>query len=385
MLDAWADAGLDPVDSPPARLDRRLRTGLLAARWRLGERFTRFDGLVGEGRVTPFDPAHPVSATRLELYAQCPRKFLFERVLGIHKRTLPEELWRIEARDRGSLVHAVLEQYVVERVRGEPRSLARLLEIAETHLNEATAGGMVGKALLWRLERAAILRDLHVFFAEEAGLEPVAAELGFGSDEDDAAPPLAVALPDGSQVGFRGRIDRIDHGVDGELLVSDYKTGRQAGIADLKEDPLEKGRRLQLPLYALAARQATGWGGRVVARYWMVSSNRAAAQYRLELTEPVERHFTEVVGRIARGIEAGCFPGIPGEPRDGGFAGCTWCDFDKVCPADRDRQWAAKRSGAELAAVADLLDVEVPEPLPGFVVKATPPLPSPPPLPGGSA
>jgi ATP-dependent helicase/nuclease subunit B len=317
-----------------------------------------------------------VSATRLELYADCLRKFLFERVLGIHRRTLPEDLWRIEARDRGSLVHAVLEQYVDERVAGRPRSLERLLEIAEERLEEAAAGGLVGKALLWRLERAAIGRDLRVFFAEEAGLEPVAAELAFGDDEESAAPPLTVALADGSHVRFRGRIDRVDHGTDGELVVSDYKTGKQTWIADLKDDPLEKGKRLQLPLYALAARQATGWTGRVVARYWMVSADRAAAQYHLELTEPVERHFTEVVARIARGIEAGCFPGIPGEPRDGGFAGCMWCDFDMVCPANRDRQWAAKRTGPELAPVADLLDVQVPEPLPGFVVKS---LPGPPP------
>jgi RecB family exonuclease len=374
-LDAWADAGLDPATSAPARLELRLRTGMVAARARLGERFTRFDGLVGAGRVSPFDPAHPVSATRLEVYAECPRKFLFERVLGIERRTLPEDLWRIEARDRGSLVHAVLERYVAERIAGAPRSLERLLAIAEDHLDEAAAGGMVGKALLWRMDRAAIHRDLHVFFAEEGDLEPLAAELSFGDPEDDV-PALTVALADGRAVRFRGRADRVDRDAEGTLVISDYKTGRQTGISKLSGDPLDGGKRLQLPLYAMAARQAFGWEGPVLARYWMVSSERAAARYQLELTDAVERHFGEVVARIVRGVDAGCFPAIPGAPRDTGFEGCMWCDFDLVCPATRDRQWAAKRDRAELAPVADLLDVEAPEPLPGLVVRNLPDPPS---------
>jgi RecB family exonuclease len=370
-LDAWADAGLDPATSPPARLDPRLRTGMVAARSRLGHHFTRFDGLVGAGRVSPFDPAHPVSATRFEVYAECPRKFLFERVLGIERRTLPEDLWRIEARDRGSLVHAVLERYVAERIEGAPRSLERLLAICEEHLDEATAGGMVGKALLWRMDRAAIRRDLHLFFAEEGDLEPLAVELSFGNGEDDV-PAVAVALADGRHVRFRGRADRVDRDAEGTLVVSDYKTGKQTGISKLSGDPLDGGKRLQLPLYALAARTAFGWNGPVTARYWMVSSERAAARYHLELTAAVERHFGEVVARIARGVDAGCFPAIPGSPRDVGFEGCMWCDFDVVCPATRDRQWTAKRDDPELAPVADLLDVEAPEPLPGLVVRSLP-------------
>ena len=370
-LRAWEAAGLAVAHAPPVRLDDRLARGLDAVQARSGPSFTRFDGLVGAGRVTPFDPARPLSATRLETYAECPRRFLFDRVLGIHARVLPEDLWRIEARDRGSLVHAVLEHYVAERIAGAPRSLDRLLAIAEDHLDRAAAGGLVGKALLWRLDRAAITRDLHVFFAEEGGLEPVAAELSFG-DADDEVPAVRVALADGRSVQFRGRADRVDRSPDGELVVSDYKTGRQTGIARLGDDPLDGGRRLQLPLYAMAARQAFAHGGPVRARYWMVSAERSAALYELELTEPVERHFGEVVGRITAGIEAGCFPAIPGPPREHGFEGCAWCDFDRVCPATRDRQWAAKRAGAELAPVVELVDAEAPEALPGTLVRAMP-------------
>ena len=370
-LRAWESAGLAVDNAPPVRLDERLARGLQVTRARSGPAFSRFDGLVGPGRVTPFDPAHPLSATRLETYADCPRKFLFERVLGIHARILPEDLWRIEARDRGSLVHAVLEDYVAERIAGAPRSIGRLLAIADDHLDRATAGGMVGKALLWRLDRAAIARDLHMFFAEEGDLDPVAAELSFG-DTDDSVPPVRVELADGRSIQFRGRADRVDRAPGDELLVSDYKTGKQTGIARLGDDPLAGGRRLQLPLYAMAARQAFDHTGAVRARYWMVSAERAAALYELELTAAVERHFGEVVGRIATGIDAGCFPGIPGLPRENGFEGCMWCDFDRVCPATRDRQWATKRTDPEAAPVVELVDAEAPEALPGTLVRAMP-------------
>lgn len=370
-LRAWEAAGLAVDHSPPVLLDERLARGLETVAARGGPAFSRFDGWVGAGRVTPFDPARPLSATRLETYAECPRKFLFERVLGIRARVLPEDLWRIEARDRGSLVHAVLEHYLDERIAGAPRSLERLLAIAEDHLDRATAGGMVGKALLWRLDRAAITRDLHMFFAEEGDLLPLAAELAFG-DTDDAVAAVRVELSDGRSVQFRGRADRVDRAPGGELVVSDYKTGRQSGIARLGGDPLAGGRRLQLPLYAMAARQAFEHVGPIRSRYWMVSAEREAALYELELTEAVERHFGDVVGRIAAGIDAGCFPAIPGPPRENGFEGCMWCDFDRVCPAGRDRQWAAKRVDPALAPVVELVDADAPEALPGTLVRAVP-------------
>jgi ATP-dependent helicase/nuclease subunit B len=367
-MSSWSGRGLDMLVSPPVLLDDRLRTGIGALRGRASDLFTRFDGWVGTGRVTPYDPDNPVSATRLETYAECPRRFLFERVLNVHERTLPEDLWRIEARDRGSLVHAILERYLDERIAGAPRSLQLLLSIAEEHLDEAAAGGMVGKPLLWRLDRAAILRDLHLFYAEEGDLEPLAAELAFG-EEDGGHSAVPVVLGDGRTVRFRGRADRVDRAPGGDLVVSDYKTGRQSHLAKLTSDLLVGGRRLQLPLYALAARHAFGVRGseRVLARYWMVSADRTAAFYTLELTEEAERHFTEVVGRMTRAIEAGCFPAIPGARRDNGFDVCAWCDFDQVCPVTRDRQWAAKRNDVVLAPVVDLLEVEVPQSLAGAV------------------
>lgn len=368
-LDALHRRGHDVAVSAPAQADPAVGRGIEVVQARGSKVFTRFDGRLEPGAVTPFDEEHPVSATRLETYAECPRRFLFERVLGVHDRNLPEDVWRIEARDRGSLVHAILERYVRARLGGAPRSLELLLGLADDCLDEAAADGMVGRALVWRLDRAAIARDLHLFFAEEGDAEPLAAEFAFGPEEDDDAPPVAVPLHGGQVVRFLGRADRVDRAADGGLVVSDYKTGRQVALARLTSDPLVGGRRLQLPLYALAARSHFGAAGPVRARYWMVSAERSTPCYHLELTEDMEFHFRVVVGRIARGIQAGAFPADPGPPRADGFEHCRYCDFDRACPATRDRQWAAKRADPALAPVTELLEAEVPPSVSGAVVR----------------
>lgn len=353
--------GCGPVSAEPG-----LAAGVAMSLARLGRAFGRFDGWVGQGPVNPFDPGRPMSATRLETYAECPRRFLFSRVLGVQPRLRPESVWRIDARDRGSLVHAILERYVQARVDGTPRSLELLETLATACLDAAGEATSVGRALLWRLERLAMLRDLRAFYAEEPDDEPLAAELAFGIEESDAAPAVEVLLSDGRALRFQGRIDRVDRSADGALVVSDYKTGRQAGLTRLTTDPLDGGRHLQLPLYAMAARAHFG-AAPVQARFWMVSAERQVPTYRIDLTEELEAHFGDMAGRLALAVDSGVFPGAPGLSRAGGFERCRWCDFDRVCPLRRDRQWAVKRADPVLAPVTRASELSVPGALGGAV------------------
>lgn len=368
-MERWVSCGGDSAASPVVGSDARLAAGFEAVRSRLGPHFTRFDGFVGPGRVSPFHPDRPVSATRFETYAHCPRRFLFERVLRASRRVRPEELWRIEPPERGSLVHAILEDYVSERVEGAARSLDRLLEIAEDHLDQAEAGGLVGKRLIWRMDRAAIVRELRRFHTEEGELEPIAAELAFG-DPEEGLPAVAVTLEDGRTINFRGAADRVDRSASGTLVVSDYKTGRQAVLNDLMKDPVASGTLLQLPLYGMAARQRFGSDAPVHTRYWLLSSERIASRYSLMLTEAVEERFREVIGRIASGVEEGCFPGIPGAALyDGRFENCRHCDFDALCPPHRDREWSHKLADQKLVSVVRLVRDEADNSWSGTVVK----------------
>ena len=366
-LARWVDGGGDPTFSPAVATDGRLSRGFDAARGRAASRATRFDGYIGPGLVPAFDPETPVSATRFETYAACPRRFLFDRVLGVTERVRPEDLLRIEPVTKGTLVHAILEAYVAERVAGAPRSLDRLLAIAEGRLDDAERSGLVGKRLLWRMDRSAIVRELVRFDAEEGDVTPVAAELPFGGEE--GGPAVGVLLDDGRTVAFRGSVDRVDRTAGGHLLVSDYKTGRQGRLVDLVKDPVAGGRLLQLPLYALAAAARFEARPPVHARYWLLSGERSAPCYHLVVTPEVEARFRQVVGLIADAVESGCFPGVPGAPTFGSFVNCRSCDFDAVCPTARDREWGRVYSAPELRGVVRLVEGGTPDGLDGVVVK----------------
>ena len=83
-------------------------------------------------------------------------------------------------------------------------------------------------------------------------------------------PAVAVDLPDGRQVRFRGTVDRIDLTAAGDAaIVVDYKTGSRHALAPLADDPVARGTKLQLPVYGLAARAHLGVG-RVHASYRFV-------------------------------------------------------------------------------------------------------------------
>ena len=102
-------------------------------------------------------------------------------------------------------------------------------------------GGLVGKALLWRMDKAAIRRDLARFHDEEGDLEPLAAELEFGTGAEGADPAVTVTLDDGLEVRFKGKADRVDRARSGELVVSDYKTGKQGMLSGPAEGPRGRG------------------------------------------------------------------------------------------------------------------------------------------------
>jgi ATP-dependent helicase/nuclease subunit B len=178
-----------------------------------------------------------------------------------------------------------------------------------------------------------------------------------------------VVLDDGRSVAFQGSVDRVDRTPGGQLMVSDYKTGKQGRLSDLLRDPVAAGKLLQLPLYALAASARFGGPSPVHARYWLLSGERSAPCFHLLVTPAVESRFRQVVRLIADGVEDGCFPGVPGAPAFRTFSNCMGCDFDSVCSTGRDRQWGRKYNQPELRGVVTLVNGDVPDGVAGAVVK----------------
>jgi hypothetical protein len=252
----------------------------------------------------------------------------------------------MDSRERGSLIHRVLERFFREKqAEGRPRlgetwtaaDEARLLAIAGEELAGATERGQTGLAVYSRHDFRQIYGDLRQFLkADDAlrlatGAVPAAFECEI--------PPVAVA-----GVTLRGRVDRIDRTPDGRTAwVIDYKTGSNWEFSDaLKKDGLLvlDGKKLQLPAYVAAAADAEV----VRAIYWFITRKGGFARVTYEHGEAGRRHFAAILEAVVGGIRAGSFPAVPNEEDEwkGGFENCRYCDFDKLCSRRRDIEYAAK-------------------------------------------
>lgn len=348
-----------------ARTDPVLAAALDARRARRSRRLTRFDGVVEPGHVASPAGRRPQSPTGVEAYARCPRSYLLSSLLGLDERPSPEEVLQLTPPERGVVVHGILEQLVTGEQRGDGRAAepvevteARMLDLAAAAFADLERRGGAGHPALWPIDRARILGDLRQFVRDDAayraaaGARPVAVEDRFGFGDD---PGVELSLGVGRTVRFRGRMDRVDAGPGGALAVIDYKTGRPT--APDPDDPLAGGTRLQLPVYALAAKQRYNPSGPVTAGYWFVGAQPGPNGLVLD-NELVDR-LTETVTAAVGGIEGGLFPANPGrlDPSvDARQGHCTTCPFDRLCPADRVVTWARKRDDPALEAYRQMAE-----------------------------
>ncbi len=348
-----------------------LARGFVATAGRSSADATAFDGFVGARADLAPGQDRPTSPTALQEWAACPFRYFLSRVLRLRAVPRPEDTETISPLDRGSLVHAILEDFVRESPAPEAPDAPwtgddeqRMLEIVERHCAEAEARGITGRDVNWVLEKRRIeqhaMRFLDTDLAARTrfGVVPAAdgLERAFG---DDGEPPVQVALGDGRTVTFRGRIDRVDHSPDGRLVVVyDYKTG-SSGYEEVGADPVNEGRSLQLPVYALAALQRDG-AESARAHYWFTGEEWPdALGVHVDLDGARDR-FVDVVGTIVDGVEGGCFPANPGErsyewrAQRETYESCRHCDFDVLCPVDRGTVWERKSEGPAYAPFHDL-------------------------------
>ncbi len=240
----------------------------------------------GEGADSPFDGGlhplrdhftatfgrdYPWSASRLEAYRTCPFFFFVGKVLALEPREEPAE--GIDAMQRGTLYHDVMER--VYRAVEDPVDLEQLLaalpDAAAAVLDEAPER-LGFRATAWWAETRRemeedVRRSLEALHEEELREDfvPIRYEAAFGLG---AKPALVVSDP-GKDDRFvlRGLIDRVDRDGGGRVRIIDYKT---AGPWQYGSGTLRGGEKIQLPLYALAARDALGLGEPVSGFYWHV-------------------------------------------------------------------------------------------------------------------
>ncbi len=343
---------------------------LVAAR--ASDQFTRFDGNLSGLEVADL-AEDVVSPTRLEAWADCPMRFFFQHVLRVQTFEQPEELLQISALEKGSLIHDALDVFVREQLEtgrvpppGQPWSEQqrhRLLEIGTELCDQAETQGLTGTPVFWHHDRRRIMTDLERFLTEDDnqrrlhGVTAAASELAFGMPDGDLD-AVAVPLPSGRTVRFRGRADRVDQGGGNTLLVTDYKTGKADPYKDLDEgsrnfDPVLRGTRLQLPVYALAAQaHIDDPAAPVKSQYWFVTSDQQFKAYGYGLNPRVMDRFRTVVDTIANGIEGGVFCDRPQPDRtEGPFSHyCDYCNADRLGTQERRRAWERMCDRGELAS-----------------------------------
>lgn len=213
-----------------------------------------------------FAPRRRWSTSRLEAYRTCPFLFFVGSVLGLEAREEPVE--GLDARQLGNIYHRILEKlYQVPGAADLEQLLEALETVAAAVLDEAPRREGFRETAWWKQTRAEILenvrRSLEALAALEGDYVPHRQEVVFGL----AGRPPLVVRDGGDSFEVRGFIDRVDRAPDGRVRVIDYKTG---GPSPFTNRAIAEGKKLQLPFYALAARDALGLGEPAEGFYWHV-------------------------------------------------------------------------------------------------------------------
>ena len=232
-----------------------------------------FDGdLTGSAAefASRFAPTCTWSASRLETYRACPFSFFVRHVLGLEPREEPVE--GLDARQLGNIYHHILERVYQAPEVDDPLSqdqlLAALPGVADAVLDAAPEREGFRETAWWTHTRQEIAqnvaRSLEALAQLPGHFVPHGYEAAFGLR---GQPELVVREGD-DFFQLRGFIDRVDRAADGNAIrVVDYKT---AGPSSYGPAAVVRGEKLQLPLYALAARDALMLGEPVEGFYWHV-------------------------------------------------------------------------------------------------------------------
>jgi RecB family exonuclease len=234
-----------------------------------------------------------LSATAIETYETCPLRFKLER-----EWNLPRDV--SAALHYGAAMHRVLNTFFEAQRLGREISDEQLLE----NFREDLAGAGIADRYQYELYLKQGREQLTQFF-EAARLEPPREVL-------NTEWKFEVRVADSK---FTGRIDRIDRITSDGVAIVDYKTGKPKSQEDADKS-------LQLSLYALAAKEASGLrADRLIFHNLedntMVVTSRVAG----ELEAAQER-----VRKAAEEIAEGKFPATPGYH-------CSFCPYRNLCPA----------------------------------------------------
>lgn len=244
-----------------------------------------------------------LSPSKVSAFKNCPLQFRFSVIERIPEPPSP-------AASKGTLVHRALELLMLR----PPE--ARTIEAAVADLADARA----------ELEQHPDLTGLELTEAEwekfHADAERLVHNL-FALEDPSQVRPIGVEVMMGVHIDgvmVRGIIDRLELGPDGELVVTDYKTGRAP------REGFEKSKLSGVEFYALLCEEMLG--------------QRPARVQLLHLAEPeaivyeptagTTRGVRQRAGAVWQAVKRACATD-DFRPRPGPL--CDWCTFRAYCPS----------------------------------------------------
>ena len=196
------------------------------------------DGYTSEPRPAPALEARPtsLSVTRIEDLIRDPYKIYAQQVLGLYPLD-PVDM-PVDARPRGTAIHAALEKFEDEGVEKSAESLIALIEqelreageLEEVILGAASVRKKVAAEYLdWRANRLHLISGrVHTEISGQTGLD-------------------VPAMPEG-RFTVTANADRVERHQDGSIAILDFKTGAPPG-----EREVRAGLNPQMPLSAIIA------------------------------------------------------------------------------------------------------------------------------------
>jgi CRISPR/Cas system-associated exonuclease Cas4 (RecB family) len=300
--------------------------------------------------------ARAYSLSALQKYSACPYQFFLSAVCRMRPAEDLEPLQRMDPLTRGSLFHAVQTEFYrrLKRLGALPVRVAdreRALAVLDDALADIAAREYERLApaidRIWHDEIAAMRRDLRLWVDEIAGSDwtPMWFEWSFGLKDAgrDGASRSEPVVIDGRFI-LHGSIDLVEERANGDLRVTDHKTGKYRGKDHMVVDG---GAALQPVLYSLALEAATGRPV-VEGRLYYATTDGGFRDVQIALTPQARRAGVEVLEIVDRAIETGFLAPAPRE------RACAWCDFRPVCGPTAEHRIGLCKSREPLADLLDL-------------------------------
>jgi ATP-dependent helicase/nuclease subunit B len=291
----------------------------------------------------------PPFVTRFESLTRCPWRTVLESLLRLERAPDPmEALPGIEPLVLGNIAHVVLQRIVEGAIGDDDLDLAAALAREPVRVpwpdQEAFEELLLSVAREHALERHAPLPGLvrmlaecarpyldaaRAFLEREAEIDPEGGVLGvevFGEAE--------VPCPSGPFV-VKFRADRVER-QGGEVLLSDYKTGKAVKGTRFRDEGIPRGERLQPTAYVLGARAHVDADTPATGRYLFLGAHVEEDE---EIDVRVGKHHEALLPHYASAIDAMVrawlagtfFPRLVDPTGERTPATCKYCEVKEAC------------------------------------------------------